>query len=195
MTSKMLKKYKKEHLFTKVDPTLTVFFVIIFPALVMRLFAKVILCSSIELQSQYHEESVRTIVFVNGMTSLPIFYGFLVRFACKTQLIIPIYRNATFSSWHTSQHSEIFTSFSDYQQVGGSIRDLTTIHPRYKQCPTINFCGGECFILYYRDGVLENRIRLSLLSILDRHLNDSQIINTKSESGKVLSKVSKSKLK
>ncbi|OQR95519.1 hypothetical protein THRCLA_22128 [Thraustotheca clavata] len=77
-----------------------------------------------------------------------------------------------------------FTRYSKCSHLGGSILSLTFKQPKYKQCPSVSFCGSDCFVLCFCNDELESRIRLSLLSTLDRHLNDPasaliQLIDTK----------------
>ncbi|OQR97314.1 hypothetical protein THRCLA_21954 [Thraustotheca clavata] len=56
-------------------------------------------------------------------------------------------------------------------QHGGSIHRLSSAIPRYKKSPTINFCSSDCFIYCYYNGNLKERIRVTLLTSLDRNLS------------------------
>ncbi|KDO29719.1 hypothetical protein SPRG_05668, partial [Saprolegnia parasitica CBS 223.65] len=54
-------------------------------------------------------------------------------------------------------------------EVGGAIYSLFRQNARYKQSPTISFRSADCFVYCYKDGMLVERIRLSLLESLDRN--------------------------
>ncbi|EQC38916.1 hypothetical protein SDRG_03874 [Saprolegnia diclina VS20] len=54
-------------------------------------------------------------------------------------------------------------------EVGGSVYSIFRRNARYKRSPTISFRSADCFVYCYKDNVLVERLRLSLLESLDRN--------------------------
>ncbi|KDO29716.1 hypothetical protein SPRG_22170 [Saprolegnia parasitica CBS 223.65] len=91
------------------------------------------------------------------LSSVASFYGSFRYNGIKTQAMFAVLQ------WmHPSKNVRV-------PEVGGTIYSLFRQNARYKQSPTISFRSADCFVYCYKDNLLVERIRLSLLESLDRN--------------------------
>ncbi|OQR97316.1 hypothetical protein THRCLA_07016, partial [Thraustotheca clavata] len=188
LTAVVLKRWKGEHLFDEVDPTLVVIASAIYgPGLSycmgnvaflldMYHFTERCLIPS-SLQLERFEAFPATFLYSITLGSLPLVYGFAIarsRISCTTSSSTA-YSSLQFNPIKTRIVLALQQRFSDEsvcKELGGTIYSLFAAFPRYQSCPTISFRGADCYVLCYCDGKLQSRIRLSLLSALDLNLKD-----------------------
>ncbi|OQR96491.1 hypothetical protein THRCLA_07271 [Thraustotheca clavata] len=135
------------------------------------------------LRSQCHENFLPTFFYVVVSALLPLCYGFLLPLVWhrrQTKVTpVPLIDSDYSSIWFNPiktraiiAFERCFTTYPDCESTGGMIYALFADELRYRRFPTISFRGADCFTLCYQNGTLKRRIRLSLLSTLDRNLDE-----------------------
>ncbi|KDO18273.1 hypothetical protein SPRG_15480 [Saprolegnia parasitica CBS 223.65] len=195
VTSYGLKKYRKEHMFAEVDPTLMTITIVCYGPFIWLLGGFVpdflewwqwlLVC--VEPAPLERIE----ILFVGGVyivlvACLPLSYGFvagylrsgkprhgaLINFTKYASFQYNSLKNrALFTVSHPVRGSDAISGTS----YGGLMYALFDWNPRYKAVPTMNLRGADCFLLCYCNDHLASRMRLSLLHALDCNLSDPQL--------------------
>ncbi|EQC38896.1 hypothetical protein SDRG_03854 [Saprolegnia diclina VS20] len=189
-----LKKWKIEHAFTEVDPTLVAVGVAIYGPLVSWLSGNVgflallyqwtfTLLVPSSLLGQENELGPGCAMYTLLIACLPLAYGFAIpalrhRF-CKHRSKTPNYASPFYNSIKNRTIFGLLAPFRPSADVypveatkrilerGGAIYSLFATNSRYKNCPTISLRSADCFLLCYHNESLVSKIRLSLLCSLD----------------------------
>ncbi|OQR96489.1 Intraflagellar Transport Protein 72/74 [Thraustotheca clavata] len=190
--STVLKKFKREHQFTEVDPTIIVFVIGAYAGALSYCSANIPLFINFfhiaqrllvpdSQQNERHEEILPFSTYVIVFLTMPLIYGFTVSFFTKRKFApknMSKYRSQSYNSVKMraiiSLH-QLCSLSPQCTKLGGTLYSLFASEPKYKQTPTINFCGVDVFVLCYYNGTLQCQIRLCLLSTLDRNLNDPHL--------------------
>ncbi|OQR99813.1 hypothetical protein ACHHYP_04325 [Achlya hypogyna] len=191
-----LKRLKMEHRFVHVDPTAVAIASAIYgPALtwcmgnVAFLLKLYTYLGHMLLPTNMHSERFEAfpdVLFYSvSLASLPVLFGF--RFLTAAAMCIhkavvgpkfasfnynPIKNRVLFSIMQWWQRSRVQPSVPEY---GGTVYALFTDSPRYQRSPTISFRATDCFVLCYYDGILSERLRLTLLTTLDLNESDGSL--------------------
>ncbi|OQS02129.1 hypothetical protein THRCLA_05473, partial [Thraustotheca clavata] len=201
--SVVLKKLKREHLFANIDPTVTVFIATTTGgamafcsgniASLFHVIQQAHLCLvPMHLRYQLVEDLPPMSIHVFAVILVPLLYGFitpLFRFKSNVKIGPIVYSNSRYASlWYNPVKTRIilaiekcFMSNFKGKKLGGSIYALFNSEPKYQQTPAISFCGSDCFVLCYQNHVIQYQIRLSLLSTLDRNLDNGEFAITDSK--------------
>ncbi|EQC38895.1 hypothetical protein SDRG_03853 [Saprolegnia diclina VS20] len=194
VTSYGLKKYRKEHVFAEVDPTLMTVTIVFYGPFIWLLggFVPYFLewCQWLLVCIEPAPAERIEIVFVGSVyivlvAWLPLSYGFaagyrrsgkprhdaLTNFAGYASFKYNSLKNrALFTVAHPLRTSDAKLGTS----YGGLMYALFDWNPRYKAVPTMNLRGADCFLLCYCNDHLASKIRLSLLHALDCNIDDPQ---------------------
>ncbi|OQR90470.1 hypothetical protein ACHHYP_05486 [Achlya hypogyna] len=192
ITAHYLKRYSKEHAFAEVDPTLVAIGVGIYGPLVSWLAGNVGFLAQVyqfsftclvpeHLKGQENELAPGCAMYTILIASLPLMYGFAVpplrRRFNRSAPVKQDYSSPIYNSIKSRTLLQMLRPFrhSTQGQYGGSVYRLFAANPKYKNCPTISLRGADCFLLCYHRGMLHEKMRLSLLSSLDRNQSDPGI--------------------
>ncbi|KDO29715.1 hypothetical protein SPRG_05665 [Saprolegnia parasitica CBS 223.65] len=200
LTSYVLKRWHKEHLFAEVDLTLVAIGATCYgPAASWASGNVTFLLETFQFffealvpvaeKGQEFEGCLSSLVYTLMLASMPIMYGFtrpLLRRRTSTIQLVPCTHSGTvdparYSSflYNGFKTRLVFTALHrwtrDYRagipSVGGSIYTLFDLDARYKQYPTTRFRGPDVFVHCYCNGKLVEILRLSLLVAFDRNVN------------------------
>ncbi|EQC25243.1 hypothetical protein SDRG_16881 [Saprolegnia diclina VS20] len=195
LTSFVLKRSHKEHLFAEVDLTLVAIGAtcygpaaswasgnVAFLLQTFQFFFEAIV--PLAAKGQEFEGCLSSLVYTIMLASMPIMYGFTRPLLRRRQP--PTVDPARYSSflYNGFKTRLVFAALHhwtrDYRagipSVGGSIYALFDSNARYKQYPTTRFRGPDCFVHCYCNGKLVEILRLSLLVGLDRNGNAPNVV-------------------
>ncbi|EQC30921.1 hypothetical protein SDRG_11400 [Saprolegnia diclina VS20] len=186
-----LKRYRKEHVFSDVDPTLVAIVVSIYGpvltylngnvALLARLYQWIFNCVVPSRdQGQRIEAGVGASVYTVLIGSLPLLHGLVMPHLRPApaqgsrRRRTTIVEGPAYSSFHYNntknrvvlQLLQMLRRFPTARSIGGQVHAAAEKLPRLKRCPTISLRGTDCFVLCYCNGRLDETLRLSLLSTL-----------------------------
>ncbi|KDO29691.1 hypothetical protein SPRG_05642 [Saprolegnia parasitica CBS 223.65] len=193
-TAHTLKKWRFEHAFSEVDPTLVAVAVAIYGPLLSQLSAHMeglvrlyhwlfALCVPENAEAHENELGPGCAMFTLMIGSLPLLYGFAHprwarRMHAWKRKVAPAVLQDYASPLYNGLKNRVFVRFLStlhtptLRAEGGSVYALFATNPRYKNCPTISLRSADCFLLCYHNEALVTKIRLSLLDNLDRNLAD-----------------------
>ncbi|EQC25241.1 hypothetical protein SDRG_16879 [Saprolegnia diclina VS20] len=191
-TTLVVKRYHKEHTFAQIDPTaLAIETAMYGPALTWCMGNVSILLQLYQYlgravvptsdQDAKFEAVPDVAVYFVSLASLPLVYGF-GRARWRRAMITPsaAYASFRYNPWKNRALLAFvgcidpqFRSPHSMAERGGSVYALFEANRQYERCPGISFRATDCFVLCYRDGILRERLRLTLLSTLDRHKGDA----------------------
>ncbi|KDO28711.1 hypothetical protein SPRG_05672 [Saprolegnia parasitica CBS 223.65] len=178
LVSFLLKRWKKQHAFSEVDPTLVAIAVTVYcPAFVLML-KHIETCARLyrrlfyylvptDLQSQESEAALVCIIYTLTTLSFPLAYGLAAGCVRRPRSIPADCSSVGFNGIKSAalfQASKALHIAPRRPARGGTIYHVMDLNPRLKLCPTINLRGTDCFVLCYYNGALTERLRLSLLS-------------------------------
>ncbi|EQC25245.1 hypothetical protein SDRG_16883 [Saprolegnia diclina VS20] len=182
-----LKRHKKEHLFAEVDPTLVAIAATIYGPLVTWMVGNVEFILALfhalfdlvvptALKRDRFDGSIPSTLYSLMLASLPVVFGFthaLLRRPRTTPRDLHLYSSFHFNNIKTrlvlsTLHILQRHLPANVPAIGGTMHRLFELAPRYKRSPTISFRGSDCYVHCFCDGVLEERLRLSLVDDLDR---------------------------
>ena len=142
-----------------------------------------------ETRGQVNEAIFGSAFYTSGLACIPVVYGFLVA-AARTYLsdfvqflifyLVGRQRRRHHSDYSNHRYNGVKNRFllnllsslrrgSPNLARGGTVYALQALNARYKSCPTISLRGTDCYLLCYKDGALNETIRLSLLQSLQMH--------------------------
>ncbi|KDO28709.1 hypothetical protein SPRG_05670 [Saprolegnia parasitica CBS 223.65] len=176
-----LKRWEKQHVFSEVDPTVLAIAVTVYgPAFVFmlehiaafsRMYHALFYCLvPTDLQSQESEAALVCIIYTLTTLSIPLAYGLVAGCVRRPRPIPADCSSVRYNSVKSAalfQASKALHMATQRPARGGTIYHAMDLNPRLKLCPTINLRGTDCFLLCYCNGVLIERLRLSLLSGVD----------------------------
>ncbi|OQS06548.1 hypothetical protein THRCLA_01413 [Thraustotheca clavata] len=195
-TNLFLKRFAMEHNFIPLDPTYIAIFVGIYSPIfawvggniecVMNVLHYLVECM-VPIESKTHCVDVALVIifYLVCIGALPILYGrFIPQWNAKK--VAPL--NAKFASSfrYNNFKNRVFlalTGTSHYKKesnvcsLGGTIYTFLVANPRYMRFPTLCCRAADCFLLCINDKLLSEKIRISLLKLLDTSLktNESSI--------------------
>ncbi|KDO25691.1 hypothetical protein SPRG_08990 [Saprolegnia parasitica CBS 223.65] len=186
-TTLLLKRYHKEHSFAQIDPTaLAIATAIYGPALtwcmgnvsfLLQLYQYLgrVTVPTSDQDTKFEAVPAVGVYFVS-LASLPLVYGFGRARWARTTMPIAAYASFRYNPWKNRALLALLGCFepqfrSPHSTIerGGSVYALFTANRQYERCPAISFRATDCFVLCYQDGILKERLRLTLLSTVDRH--------------------------
>ncbi|KDO26744.1 hypothetical protein SPRG_20542 [Saprolegnia parasitica CBS 223.65] len=192
LVSKLLKRYRIEHHFAEVDPTLLAIAVSVYGPLLTSLNAHLppmvafyqwsfTYFTAVDARDDQIEVSLAIAVYTLNIAILPVLYGFLRRCCCKASP----FRRRNYSSYTYNNFKSrlVFDCFRLLRPgataLGGSIHEAIERDPHLKHCPTISLRATDCFLVAYCNGQRQETLRLSLLSCMDtRGVSDASNAST-----------------
>ncbi|KDO26717.1 hypothetical protein SPRG_20515 [Saprolegnia parasitica CBS 223.65] len=189
-----LKRWHKEHLFVEVDPTLVAVAVTIYGpifswvsgnvAFMTRMYHWLFLVAVPEaVRGQENEMAIGCALYTLVIACLPLMYGFGApryrQWLHRRASVLP--RDFASHHFNNLKNRLMLSCFCQHQvdaaseTRGGSVYKLFEVNPAYQASPTISLRGSDVFLLCYRDDVLEVKIRLSLLAVLDGNAGPSAL--------------------
>ncbi|EQC25244.1 hypothetical protein SDRG_16882 [Saprolegnia diclina VS20] len=194
LTDKRLKRLKTEHTFVDVDPTLVAIAATLYGPMVAWTvgnvgFALVVFHFLFELTVPSALVYVRfdgclaSTLYTLILAIMPVLYGFGMGLVRKAPTI---HRDMTSFSSFKFNNIRTRVLFAAMQVLegrvppgvasfGGTMYRLFEINPRYKLCPTISFRSTDCFVYCYEGDAFKEKLRLGLLSCLDRILHEPAV--------------------
>ncbi|OQR92652.1 hypothetical protein ACHHYP_03364 [Achlya hypogyna] len=193
-----LKKKRCQRFFCDVDPTMVAIAVTIYGPLVSWLSGNVAFLTQLyqylleclvptSSRNQYNELVLSCSLYTIGIACVPIVYGFLAALLkCRRCSSLhpeygsPMTQSALYAShaYNTLKGRSLLALVRPFRTTphvaprGGTVYALFEADPRYKRCPTIRLCAADCYLLCYHNGVLKEKLRLSLLSSVELHPNE-----------------------
>ncbi|KAH9141239.1 hypothetical protein AeRB84_014556 [Aphanomyces euteiches] len=133
-----------------------------------------------ELREQAIECITATVMVVLIMAILPLVFSWVSSNSFKCHQVHPTtLKSRTSVSTYTFNDlkARILLSLTMQKhvkhEIGGSLHKLYNKNPRYRKIPLFSHSAADCYILCYTpDGTLDQRVRLSLVSCLDRQVLD-----------------------
>ncbi|EQC25246.1 hypothetical protein SDRG_16884 [Saprolegnia diclina VS20] len=197
-TTLLVKRYHKERSFAQIDPTaLAIATAILGPALTWCMgnvsfflqFYQYLGRVAVPTSDQHtkFESAPDVIVYLVSLASLPLMYGFGrarwqgddVGSTRRTLLRYSSFQNNPWKNRALLALVQCLEGRSktsgDMMERGGSVYALFEANRQFERCPAISFRATDCFVLCHQDGMLRERLRLTLLSTLDRHERDASL--------------------
>ncbi|KDO28818.1 hypothetical protein SPRG_20021 [Saprolegnia parasitica CBS 223.65] len=176
-----LKRWRKEHCFAEVDPTLVAIAVTLsgpvlmylngHVAVLVRFYQWLFYCLvPADHQNEEVEGALVCVAFTLITLSLPLAQGLI---SARHRRRSVDYSACAYNNVKGAVLLRLATALRltpRYSPRGGSIYEAMDVNPRLKRCPTISLRGTDCFLLCYCNGELTERLRLSLLTNLNQDL-------------------------
>ncbi|KDO18272.1 hypothetical protein SPRG_22353 [Saprolegnia parasitica CBS 223.65] len=185
-------KWKKEHAFAEVDPTLVAIAIAFYGPLISWLSGNVGFLVTLyqwmftclvpqQNTSEQNELVVGCTAYTVLIAVLPVVYGFLApRFQCWGRFRCLRRRKHAYSSHHYNNwKNQILLALlrpfrtNNIHMIasGGTVYAAYHASASFKNCPTFSLRSADCFVLCYHRGELREKMRLSFLSSLDTRGN------------------------
>ncbi|EQC30903.1 hypothetical protein, variant [Saprolegnia diclina VS20] len=194
VTAYWLKRSHKEHLFAEVDPTLVAVAVTIYGpifswvsgnvAFMTRMYHWLFLLAvPPAVRGQENEMAIGCALYTLVIACLPLIYGFGApryrHWLRRDPSVLP--RDFTSHHYNNLKNRLMLSCFCQHHvdaamvARGGRVYKLFEANAAYQASPTISLRGSDVFLLCYHDDVLEEKIRLSLLAVLDEMADSSAV--------------------
>ncbi|OQR91244.1 hypothetical protein ACHHYP_04849 [Achlya hypogyna] len=182
MMSFGLKRFRREHLFAPVDPTVLVLVMTFYGPLLWIVSGNVEVCLRLcqwllvcLIPAAAHHERIEIVcvgtVYIILVALLPLIYGFALGYIRKPRIPSHAYSSYRYNSLKNrafiTQVHPLRLGEHMGLSFGGSIYSIFEMNPHYKARPTMNSRGSDLFLLCYRNDNLVVKLRLSLLSSID----------------------------
>ncbi|KDO29688.1 hypothetical protein SPRG_05639 [Saprolegnia parasitica CBS 223.65] len=192
VTAYCLKKWKKEHAFAEVDPTLVAIAIAFYGPLISWLSGNVGFLVTLyqwmftclvpqQNTSEQNELVVGCTAYTVLIAVLPVVYGFLApRFQCWgcfwcLRRRKHAYSSHRYNNWKNQILLALLRPFrtNNIHMItsGGTVYAAYHASASFKNCPTFSLRSADCFVLCYHRGELREKMRLSFLSSLDTRGN------------------------
>ncbi|EQC38897.1 hypothetical protein SDRG_03855 [Saprolegnia diclina VS20] len=186
VSSKVLKRFAKEHVFAGVDPTVVAICVAVYVVPVDYLQANTRIVNayywlfrvpaSRDTQDEQVDVLLGCVLLTISIALFPVLYG-VARSRCRSTPALSSRRAAYSSQAYNGVKARLVLFVlrrfrrRDRQALafGGTLYAVFEANPRYKRYPTISLRSVDCFLVCKSHGVPKQMIRLSLLRSLDCH--------------------------
>ncbi|EQC38914.1 hypothetical protein SDRG_03872 [Saprolegnia diclina VS20] len=182
-TNAALKRWKREHLFSPLDPTVAVILVTVFCVSISWLSQNVgVFLKTMrylyELAGSTGESTdifVGCSAFTLAIPLVPLGHGFLRSLAATNSVGPSSYSSFRYKNLKNRVWSRMTRCWQRRPEprvaLGGTMHAL---RPRFKTCVTMDWHATDCFVLCYCNDVLDTTLRVGLLNALDRRESDPE---------------------
>ncbi|OQR87706.1 hypothetical protein ACHHYP_08118 [Achlya hypogyna] len=168
VAARALKRWRLEHWFQEVDPTVVAVAVSVYGPLFTWLIGHVAPLAALfqwtftclvpaDAEGQEVEAALGSLLYTLVIASLTLSYGTTA---------------AALRHWRGGVARQDYSSF---RYNTWKSRAVFEVNPRYKRYPTISCRSTDCFLLCYEGPHLQEKLRLTLLSSLDFHEHDPML--------------------